>query len=303
MHCVSGRYGHHFGIPSSKLPSIAQAVAASRSGSCTISDWIDCFATPMTIMELAANDSAASRTRSRVPSHSFVRYCSPYLDTDACFGSFGSFFDADLRRIVGSGDVLFLHPPNDYFILERLTKVLEKTFVDQHHNVSGICVFPSTKSQLKMQDPLQSVCTWQPVPVPIFCSGHSRDGITVNRGSDCSYRLGSMSCSKDMQVLHPRLFFYHVWSVEFFWFTVGQVALKPLLLSLVTTFDSAAASIFPPQITHKNCAQYLTKLHSDRGQGMLQSALRDSAIQFKCVGVFWLRLCFAHSISSQVLFN
>lgn len=218
MHCVSGRYGHHFGIPSSKLPSIAQAVAASRSGSCTISDWIDCFATPMTIMELAANDSAASRTRSRVPSHSFVRYCSPYLDTDACFGSFGSFFDADLRRIVGSGDVLFLHPPNDYFFMERLTNVLKDMFINPQNNFSGVCVFPSTKPLLKMQDPLQSVCAWQPVAHPVFCSGHSRDDVAVTRASDCAYRVGSMSRFADMQVLQPLASFLLV-LFRFVWFT------------------------------------------------------------------------------------
>ena len=67
--------------------------------------------------------------------------------------------------------------------------------------------------------------------------------------------------------------------------------LKPLLLSLMASFNSAAASIVPPYITHKNCSQYLTKLECDKGQGMLQSALRDSAIQSKYVGAVLLRPC------------
>ena len=67
--------------------------------------------------------------------------------------------------------------------------------------------------------------------------------------------------------------------------------LKPLLLSLVASFNSALASLVPPQITHKNGSHYLTKLECDKGQAMLQSAVRDSAIQLKYDGFMWCQHC------------
>jgi hypothetical protein len=205
MHCVSGRFSHHFGIPSGHLPSISRAVAANRDGSRSICDWIDCFSAPMTLLQLAPDDLASSRSQMFGPSNSFVRYCSPYVDTDSCFGSLGSFFDADFQTIAAKGDVLFLHPPNDNLILERVSNVLKEMFVDRPNNLAGICVFPSTKSALKTQEVFRSVSFWQSVAVPVFCSGHSRDNVAVTRLNDCEYRVGSISRVSDLQVMFPTI--------------------------------------------------------------------------------------------------
>jgi hypothetical protein len=113
----------------------------------------------------------------------------------------GSFFDADFEKIASSGDVLFLHPPNDVFLMERVTSVLKTLFVDRQSNFAGICVFPSTKPLLKTQDALQSVSAWQPVAAPVFCSGHPRDDAAVTRWGDCEYRVGSLSYRSELQVL------------------------------------------------------------------------------------------------------
>ena len=218
MHCVSGRFSHHFGIPSGHLPSISRAVAANRDGSRSICDWIDCFSTPMTLLQLASDDLGSSRSHMFGPSNSFVRYCSPYVDTDSCFGSLGSFFDADFQTIAAKGDVLFLHPPNDSLVLERVSNVLKEMFVDRPNDFAGICVFPSTKSALKTQEVFRSVSFWQSVAIPVFCSGHSRDNVAVTRLNDCEYRVGSISRVGDLQVMFPTV--HLLISVLFFRFFI-----------------------------------------------------------------------------------
>jgi hypothetical protein len=200
MHCASGRYSHHYGIPSGRLPSLLKGVAASRGGSSAISRWIDCFSSPMTMLELATDDARHSGSQLCAPSHSHAPYYSPYADTDSCFGSLGSFFDADHQKLAEAGAALFFHPPNDLFILERVSIILQQLFVHQKNDCLGICVFPSTKSLLKTQESFQSVAVWQPITAPVFCSGHSRDGTAVTRFSDCDYRVLSVTRVGELHV-------------------------------------------------------------------------------------------------------
>ncbi len=200
MHCSSGFYGHHFRIPSGRLPSLSQAIAANRDGSRVFSNWIDCFSSPMTMLEVAC-DAESSRNPLGIPLHSFVRYCSPYADTDSCFGSLGSFFDVDFQTITSKGDILFFHPPNDNFILDRVSKWFTEMFVHQQNLFAGVYALPFTKSLLKMMEAFQSVSVWHTVSAPAFCSGHSRDDVAVFRASDCDYRVGSITRVSDLQVL------------------------------------------------------------------------------------------------------
>lgn len=210
MHCASGRYSHHYGIPSGRLPSLLRGAAASRGGTSAMSRWIDCFSSPMTMLELAPDDTRHSGAQPCAPSQSHAPYYSPYADTDSCFGSLGSFFDADYQKLAAAGVALFFHPPNDLFILERVSNILQQMFVHQKNDCVAICVFPSTKCLLKTQESFQSAAVWQPATAPVFCSGHSRDGIAVTRLSDCDYRVLSVTHVGELHVRPGASFFGHV---------------------------------------------------------------------------------------------
>jgi hypothetical protein len=203
LHCASGCYGHHFGIPSRLLPSIIGAASANHGASPAFSHWIDCFSSPMTMLE---HDLRSSQPHSDAPARTLVKYCSPYPDTDSCFGSLGSFFDMDFQALASQGNIMFLHPPNDAFVLQRVSSCLKDMFVDHKSVLTGIYVFPMTKSLSEYHEAFQPVSVWKPISAPVFCSGHPRDDTEITavaRMSDCDYRVGSISCVSDLHVMLP----------------------------------------------------------------------------------------------------
>lgn len=81
--------------------------------------------------------------------HFFDAYCSAFPDLEACFGSRGSFFDADLS----SDELIFCNPPFDVSVMKcMIDKVLTalRKAADGNYNQSFRLTFPDWKDMKEL---------------------------------------------------------------------------------------------------------------------------------------------------------